>query len=1108
MSFWGILRTLFFFLVSVLKVFIFEGYSEIRHICYQPQGVEVSFDPGVGFCVTNPIDEKDNCPEKYVYNPFFKRCIMVPMCISDKEDELVYWDQLRKQCVTFKPSPSNVTEVAVGLQCILDKNNNNEIEQDEIVQCVDAVDGAKLCPFDMAECQQVYKEVQCPEGFTYNPQTLMCERPPICSISNFTYSNSLDVCIGNIPNCPPGFSYEASRDRCETQPRCEISGFSYDVNRDLCVGSQPTCPTGYSFNSLRLRCERTPSCPNNFSYSNQFDVCIITPNCPQGLTYNATTRLCEAPPQCPSGFTYNPSRGVCETRPLETCPSGYQRYPGTDKCYRGFQCGTNSGYTPDPATGRCYATWHGTNTYVIGLYNIVLNRQPDVNGYNYWLATMSSPPTYYNVINFIREAQYWWELGAERQPPCRIDLRYQGCNREFAAEIIAAYVWFLGRCPDSAGFNYWCNQGYWARGGSTTFQRLATFQYASVYGSGECAACPYYPWTSGSPCASPPSCNLYSRPFCCPKVPSIQGCPCPNGMLNTSTYQCQVRTAYDGRRCYFNGLCRSGETLEKLGSSYYCTVFVQRQCPSGSTYNSATGMCVTQPICPSGSSFSGGKCIGSPSCSGTGGIWNSNIGYCVTNPNCPQGALDTVNDVCYSQGQCPSGSWLNSVLARCVANPNCQGGSLDTARDVCYSSASCPSGSILNGTIDRCVAQPDCGVGSLNTVRDVCQAQGTCPPGTVSTPNGCASEEYSCPYSGRSCHQMPDGKYYCSALPCINVEEEEEEDEPDIEPVGFIQDGARDNIGRCLDTLLIFDGKAMRCRRAGTQTGFHNCCNEANGRIYDNFGQLGSVNIATVVGAIYGTVEFMKITYAAYGVKEGFLQLMADGMGGWKVMSVSSGKTIATFAEDTLGWKIMNNVQTASTTAEAVEMAMTTYFNPQLNPGLALAAINLAVSTIIDDPVIASGVNAGITIAAAYMGYVHPAFAALAVAKLAVELFSKKCDEQDIVTSTLKESGYCHYIGEKCIRRIRLGIKKCTQKAEIYCCFNSKLARIVHEQGRPQLRTFTEVGLWGNQNNPYCRGFTMDEFQALDFGKIDLSEYVEDIVRNINVNIEAFRNRE
>ncbi|MDL2313948.1 conjugal transfer protein TraN [Desulfovibrio sp. OttesenSCG-928-C14] len=63
----------------------------------------------------------------------------------------------------------------------------------------------------------------------------------------------------------------------------------------------------------------------------------------------------------------------------------------------------------------------------------------------------------------------------------------------------------------------------------------------------------------------------------------------------------------------------------------------------------------------------------------------------------------------------------------------------------------------------------------------------------------------------------------------------------------------------------------------------------------------------------------------------------------------------------------------------------------------------------------------------------------------------------------------------------------CLQKKNVYCCFDSVLARIIHEQGRPQL------GLgWGS-----CRGFYLDEFMQIDFTRIDFSEYVDDLTRQM-----------
>ncbi|PKP92788.1 MAG: conjugal transfer protein TraN [Alphaproteobacteria bacterium HGW-Alphaproteobacteria-16] len=106
-----------------------------------------------------------------------------------------------------------------------------------------------------------------------------------------------------------------------------------------------------------------------------------------------------------------------------------------------------------------------------------------------------------------------------------------------------------------------------------------------------------------------------------------------------------------------------------------------------------------------------------------------------------------------------------------------------------------------------------------------------------------------------------------------------------------------------------------------------------------------------------------------------------------------------------------------------------------------------------------------------------------------VEFLFSGCDGQDMETAMLRGSGMCHEVGSYCTASF-LGV--CLQKARGHCCFNTKLGRIIQEQGRPQLKSFNAAG-WGTPRKPLCRGFSPEEFQALDFSKIDLSEYYADI---------------
>lgn len=120
----------------------------------------------------------------------------------------------------------------------------------------------------------------------------------------------------------------------------------------------------------------------------------------------------------------------------------------------------------------------------------------------------------------------------------------------------------------------------------------------------------------------------------------------------------------------------------------------------------------------------------------------------------------------------------------------------------------------------------------------------------------------------------------------------------------------------------------------------------------------------------------------------------------------------------------------------------------------------------------------------------NPTTLAIGVAMYFVmDYLMQACDKTDLEAAMLDASGYCHYIGEYC--KEEWPLIGCVQKAKSFCCFNSKLARIIHQQGRPQLTTFNA---WGRPESPDCRGFKPEEFQSLDFSRIDLTEYYDDLV--------------
>ncbi|AEA33601.1 conjugal transfer protein TraN [Hippea maritima] len=106
-----------------------------------------------------------------------------------------------------------------------------------------------------------------------------------------------------------------------------------------------------------------------------------------------------------------------------------------------------------------------------------------------------------------------------------------------------------------------------------------------------------------------------------------------------------------------------------------------------------------------------------------------------------------------------------------------------------------------------------------------------------------------------------------------------------------------------------------------------------------------------------------------------------------------------------------------------------------------------------------------------------------------------QCNKEDAKTDQFVQSGVCHYVGKYCSWHVKL--LGCLQHKKVYCCFHSKLGRIIQEQGRPQLASFGYSGDWGDPESPNCRGFTPEEFQMLDFNKIDLSEYFGDVAKKV-----------
>ncbi len=110
-----------------------------------------------------------------------------------------------------------------------------------------------------------------------------------------------------------------------------------------------------------------------------------------------------------------------------------------------------------------------------------------------------------------------------------------------------------------------------------------------------------------------------------------------------------------------------------------------------------------------------------------------------------------------------------------------------------------------------------------------------------------------------------------------------------------------------------------------------------------------------------------------------------------------------------------------------------------------------------------------------------------------VALSMMECNDEESRLALKEGASLCHTTGTYCSSCIRIlgACVSCIEHTTAKCCFNSRLARIVNEQGR------TQVGKgWGNGDNPDCSGFTVAQLQALDFAAMDLTEFYAALVPN------------
>jgi conjugal transfer mating pair stabilization protein TraN len=250
--------------------------------------------------------------------------------------------------------------------------------------------------------------------------------------------------------------------------------------------------------------------------------------------------------------------------------------------------------------------------------------------------------------------------------------------------------------------------------------------------------------------------------------------------------------------------------------------------------------------------------------------------------------------------------------------------------------------------------------------------------------------------------------------------------------------------GRYIDgSFKIFTGKASNCSKG--LVGLKNCCEESGGARTNN----------TVMGELGTSV--------------------LKGAGG-EVVNVGS-KYMYDYMYPDMPW--------GSLSGEALLDFAPSFTPTNFQPSIGMYGFTLGTAAPQGAMTLASGIGG-----TQFGLYFDPWSFAIAIAlQVVMELMT--CDPSEQNLSMQKGAGLCVNLGPFCKSKF---LGKCVEKGEGYCCFNSKLARIIQEQGRPMTGRS-----WGDPKNPDCSGFTADEFEKIDFGKLDLTEFVNDIMANVQI---------
>jgi conjugal transfer mating pair stabilization protein TraN len=787
-------------------------------------------------------------------------------------------------------------------------------------------------------------------------------------------------------------------------------------------------------------------CPDGGVLNTERDMCQVDPvvTCPAGYSWDRVSDRCIGPVSCPDNGVLNGISDRCEKIPAAVCPIGYTYDTSQGICAMPPACQAGA-YVP--TRDRCEFAWtpRCPSGWVYDSSANTCGRAP-----------VCSSGSYNTAFNLC------------------VKPSLTGCPSGYAHNPSRGRCEMSPQCARGT-FDPSTDRCMWTSTGS--YAATATY------------SCPNGGTLSGTTChttstyaATATTTGGVSYSVSLHRLGSILGssCVCNTGLgLDPagSGGMCSCGVVGYMAPAFFAGAVSLHKVGSRIGTSCMCTTAVGVDPGGGSGcscgvvgYVASGSFSGAVPVHTVGSSigsscvcvsdigvepYSGGGCscgiVGymAPSSGSFGGTatYSCNTGDSLSGTTCTHTGSYSAT-VTYT---CPSGGTLSGATCQVTTtnqvNPSCPGGSFDAVTDLCFASIGkgCDDGFSYDAGSDQCVKSPDCGAGVLNVSADRCELTVTrdCGAFALDGANGIC---YSQPVCDR-------GAYDPARNLCVAT------------------------LTRDCGANYTLDAGSGMCRTAPP------CPPDPGFPLSPTIAYSDAMN-ACVSDPVHSCPASSGYAYLGPPVgKCEVIPVCVKGAYDPAKDSCLTGDLICPYGD----FRCMRNGDRSRCSpftcgdTEEEQADMSSYQdNGERDPATGQCTGQLYIFNGKPGECKEPGVST-------------TWFQCCSTDESGFLFIEKVCGTGDKLTASAMKAKRTHFVGTYCKKKFPL--IGCVQSAQVHCVFQSKLGRIVQEQGRMQLKNFQGGSGpdWGTAEKPNCRGFTPEEFQFLDFAKMDLSEFFADI---------------